>query len=229
MDDWKETRTKVDFSRSSPSNSPAALFWAQRFVVTLLSLALVITHSHLATAQDRLWVTADSLNRRSCPAEVCPVVGTLFFGESAQVLEQRGEWVRITKHYQDFGCAQHGKAEFVKKGSKNCLLEHGYKSDGSFAEWVHRGFLSNVRPIDKSQPQLTDQLTDPRIKGIPKVGEYGNTERDILILRKGALKMIESGRCQEVEYGDKSSSRAGYYYVNCGGPRNLFFTADDVD
>jgi hypothetical protein len=50
---------------------------------------------------------------------------------------------------------------------------------------------------------------DPRIEGIPKVGQHGNTERDVLILWKGASMMLKTGRCSRVEYGDGSTTRRG--------------------
>jgi hypothetical protein len=62
---------------------------------------------------------------------------------------------------------------------------------------------------------------------IPKVGENGLNENDIKILYKGATKFLNSGKCTNVEYAEKSISKPNTYYVNCGGP-NIFFTPSDL-
>jgi hypothetical protein len=60
------------------------------------------------------------------------------------------------------------------------------------------------------------------------VGEGGLTEIDVAILHRGAKHFLDSGRCKRIEYGDKSTSKPNTYYVNCGGPRNLFFKPSDL-
>lgn len=71
---------------------------------------------------------------------------------------------------------------------------------------------------------------DARIatNAIPKVGEDGLSEQDVRILYKGAIKLLDEGRCTRVEFGDKSISKANTYYLNCGGS-NIFFKSGDVD
>ncbi|MBW2423064.1 MAG: hypothetical protein JRG86_02385 [Deltaproteobacteria bacterium] len=63
---------------------------------------------------------------------------------------------------------------------------------------------------------------------MPKVGEDGLTRRDVDILYEGAAHFLRSNRCKQIEFGDKSTSRRDTYYVNCGGPTNIFFKASDL-
>ena len=93
------------------------------------------------------------------------------------------------------------------------------------ARWVSAKHLSTHRPADLAQPKLKK---DPRITGLPKVGDHGLTKRDVQILHRGAKHFVESGKCQKVEYGDKSTSKRNTYYVNCGEPRNRFFTPASI-
>ncbi len=197
--------------------------------LALLMLAIATVAASPTEAQDKVWVTADTVNRRSCPDTACPIVGRLYFREAAEALERHGNWVRVSKYYVDPGCAFSGRADYVREGDRSCSQHHGYRADGAFAEWIHADFLSAVRPKPKPQPKFTAELMDPRIQGIPEVGEGGNTERDILILRKGALKLLKSGRCSLIEYGDRSTNRQGYYFVYCGSSQNIYFTAADVE
>ncbi len=119
------------------------------------------------------------------------------------VFEVRNGWARISKYYD-------GRMEGLA---------------GNVARWVSANHLSKRRPADPVQPKLPQ---DSRINGIPKVGENGLTARDVLILQRGAKHFVTSGRCKRVEYGDKSASKPNTDYVNCGGPRNLFFTPSDL-
>ena len=198
-------------------------------LVMMVTATIAVMAGSAALAQQMLWVTADELNRRSCPDATCPIVGRLYFQESAQIHERHGEWSRITAYYIDTGCALSGRADHVQEGSHACLAKHGYQADGRFAEWVHSAYLSARRPDDKPQPIMPAELMDPRIQGIPRAGYLGTTERDELILRKGALIMLNTGRCDRIESGDQSMARPGYYYVYCDGDQSHYFTAEDVE
>ena len=76
---------------------------------------------------------------------------------------------------------------------------------------------------------IPDAWTDPRIdeSGMPSVGQFGLTEKDVEILWRGANLMLDRGRCARVYYADKSVSKANTFYVNCGA-RNVFFTEADL-
>ena len=62
------------------------------FLATLLLMPVAV-HA------EKLWVTVDRLNRRTCPDTSCGIVGRLFFREGVQVFERRGGWVRISRYY----------------------------------------------------------------------------------------------------------------------------------
>ncbi len=86
-----------------------------------------------ASAETKMWVTADAVNRRTCPSEECGVVGKLFFREAAVVYEMSEGWGRISDRY-DASCAA-GRSKYVDSGNTACLESNGIK-DGRFAEWV---------------------------------------------------------------------------------------------
>jgi hypothetical protein len=183
-----------------------------------------------AFAQEKLWVNASSLNRRTCPSVSCPTVGKYYFREAVLVFERQGAWVRASKYYEDTGCYFSSRADYVKQGRTACLPEDGYRADGSFAEWIHGDYLSSTRPELPPQPEYPAELMDPRIEGIPMVGELELSEYDVLILRRYAAKLLKSGQCSKIETGDKSVHRPGYYYVYCSGEnRNRFFRPSDVE
>ena len=78
-------------------------------------LALMAAATTLpAYASEKAWVTSERLNRRTCPATSCGIVGRLFYREGVQVLEKRDGWVRVTKYY-DASC-YNGQSEYVDAG-----------------------------------------------------------------------------------------------------------------
>ena len=123
------------------------------------------------------------------------ITNRLYRQNRVDVLEVRNDWARISKYYN-------GRVEGLS---------------GNVARWISANHLSKQQPADLAQPKLRP---DSRINGIPKVGESGLTEKDVLILNRGATHFLHSGRCKRIEYGDKSVSKPNTYYVNCGGPRN---------
>jgi hypothetical protein len=149
------------------------------------------------------YVTADSLNVRLAPDSKAKITNKLYRQQKLYVFEVKGEWARISKYYS-------GATEIVS---------------GEVARWVSAKYLSNFLPKDKKQPNIAN---DPRIKGIPKVGEYGATEKDVEILYAAAKHFLESKKCKKIEYGDKSTSKPNTYYLNCGGTKNHFFKLSDI-
>ncbi len=85
----------------------------------------------------KYWVTVDRLNRRTCPATNCGVVGGLFFREGVNVLEQKDGWARISKYY-NASCVD-GKSEYLDEGNSECVPSNGIV-EGEFAEWVSFNF-----------------------------------------------------------------------------------------
>ena len=200
-----------------------------KFLAFAVSLATLLWPTSVS-AQEKLWVNSSSLNRRTCPSTSCPTVGKYYFREAVFVHEWQGAWVRASKYYKDTGCYLSGRADFVKQGRTACLSQDGYRADGSFAEWVHGDYLSAKRPELPPQPEFPTELMDPRIEGIPMVGELELSEYDVLILRKYAAKLLKSGECTMIETGYKSIHRPGYYYVYCSGEnRNRFFRPSDAE
>ena len=156
-----------------------------------------------ATGSGSYYVTAPTLNVRLAPNRNAKITNRLYRQNRVDVVELRNGWARISKYYD-------GRVEGLS---------------GNVARWVAANHLSGQRPGDQAQPNLR---RDPRISGIPKVGSGGLTENDVIILHRGAKHFIDSGRCARIEYGDKSTSKANTYYVNCGGPRNHFFKPSDL-
>lgn len=102
--------------------------------------------------------------------------------------------------------------------------------EGFEQRWVDLQLLARDKPRAAAPGATTTVSLDPRIAqdAIPSVGENGLTAYDVDILRRGAAKFLESGRCTHVAYADKSVSRPNTYYLNCGGPVNVFFTPADL-
>jgi hypothetical protein len=144
------------------------------------------------------------LEERLAPSSTAAITNRIYLRQRVDVFEVKGEWARVSKYYEG---SVEGKT-------------------GQVARWVLASGLSASQPTEPSQPKA---FSDPRIAkdAIPRVGEGGLTARDVEILRKGALKFLNSGQCSSIELADKSTSRANTYYVNCGGP-NLFFTPGDL-
>ena len=91
------------------------------------------------------WVTIDRLNRRTCPATTCGIVGRLIFREGTSVREIRDGWARISPYYSP--TCVNGQNEYVDTGDNRCTTENGVV-EGRFAEWVSTAYLSQTRPPD---------------------------------------------------------------------------------
>jgi hypothetical protein len=175
-------------------------------VVVSLALAIIVTCSAHAQAQKpgNYYVMVSVLEERIAPSSTARITNRIYVRQKVEVLEIKGEWARVSKYYD-------GSIE---------------GASGQVARWVLASGLSPTLPPQAAQPKVAN---DPRISkdAIPKVGEGGLTTKDVEILYKGAIKFLDSGKCSRVEFGDKSTSKADTYYVNCGGP-NLFFTSADL-
>lgn len=109
-----------------------------------------------------------------------------------------------------------------------------YRTDGEWAlvtepryqpRWVKLADLSSM-PI--ASPRAT-AVDDPRIAkdAIPGVGADGHTAKDVEVLKRGAKWALDTGRCKRVEYGNKSTSKPGTYFVMCEN-RNAFLAERDL-
>ena len=173
-------------------------------LASLLLMAWSSAHAE-ATKPGTYFVEKTVLEERLGPSATAPLTNRLYRTQKVEVFEVKDGWARVSK-YDD------GAVEGLS---------------GQVARWVLADGLSATKPADLPQPSLP---SDPRISkdAFPKIGESGLTEKDLLILHQGAIKLLNSGRCSRVELGDKSVSKPDTYYVNCAGPKNIFFTPSDV-
>jgi hypothetical protein len=156
-----------------------------------------------AITQGSHYVTADKLNVRLSPNAEGTITNKIYRQQKVDVKEVRNGWARISDYYN-------GVAEGV---------------EGMVARWVSAQHLSLETPSDMPQPELP---ADPRIKELPRVGEYGATERDVEILYAAATHYLNIGRCQKIMFGDKSVDKPDTYYLNCGEAQNLFFKPSEI-
>jgi hypothetical protein len=165
------------------------------------------------SSEGKLWVTSERLDRHTCAAETCGVVGQLFFREAATPLENKAEWVRITKIY-DAAC-EGGKSQYVDKGNAACLPSNGIVN-GKFSEWVRSNHLSKTRPAD---PALTAKVDETLVAESDDFQKYRKP------FAKLAAQLIADGRCTEADFKEmggwvKSVNEhrdKPVYFTYCGG------------
>jgi hypothetical protein len=172
---------------------------------TGLLLLVSISAQAQATKPGIYFVREAPLDERLAPSTTAPVTNRIYRRQKVDVFEVKDGWARVSKFYD---------------GSVEGQI-------GRVARWVPAAGLSATKPAEMIQPSLP---SDARIDkdAFPKVGESGLTEQDVRLLHRGAIKLLNSGKCSRVEYGDKSTSKPNTYYVNCGG-LNIFFTPSDVE
>lgn len=165
-----------------------------------------------ASEAGKLWVTTQYADRHSCPSEKCGIVGRLFFRDAATPLEEKGDWVRISKLY-DAAC-ESGKSKYVDKGNAACAPENGIE-DGRIAEWVKASQLAKVRPAD---PALTANADESIVAQSDDFVQYRAA------FAKVAAELIADGRCTAVEFKEqggwmKSTNQRDQpvYFTYCGG------------
>jgi hypothetical protein len=142
----------------------------------------------------------------SKPSWKAPVVDHLKRGDEVDILEVKGDWARISPFRPP--------------------EEEGLRGRKPVARWVSVRHLATRKPA----PLPTEGCEHPDIApgALAKGGPgYGLTVEEAAVLCRGARHLLATGRCARVEYGDKSLSRPGTFFVNCGGS-NLFFTAADL-
>ena len=172
------------------------------FVMAVLAFAGCTT-SPGVQGPGSYFVSSDVADVRLGASWSARITNRIYRQQRVDVFEVSGPWARVSKYYD-------GSVE----GAKSPV-----------ARWVPVFKLSAKRPPDLKQPS---RPRDPRINGMPKVGEDGLTRRDVDILYRGAAHYLQSGHCKKIEFGDKSTSRRDTYYVYCGGPANIFFTEKDL-
>ena len=159
-----------------------------------------------------MFVHGSNLNVRLCASTECCVARRLSENEVVPVYEEEDGWSRISVYY-DAG------------SEPNCPGDTG----DLIAQWVASRFLS-AEPTENYDPnQWFGPLGDRRIRGIPKVGDYGLTRAEIEVIRRYAAQMLLDEECSSIEAGNKSVSKPGTYYVYCAGEsEQRFFTKADL-
>ncbi|MGI9505720.1 MAG: SH3 domain-containing protein [Geminicoccaceae bacterium] len=179
-----------------------------------IALGLVIAAiSSQVLADGRLWVTADHLNRRTCPSSDCGIVGQLFFRESVEILERQGQWARISKRY-DAAC-EGGKSAYVDRGNSSCKASNGI-NDGMMAEWISIQHISRQRPPD---PAAGLSGIQKAIASSDDFHRFGDT------FQKVANELIRNGNCSAADFKENGGwikSTTTYkdrpvYFTYCGG------------
>lgn len=91
--------------------------------------------------------------------------------------------------------------------------------------YVHSDYLDETKP--KPIPVKKSFIfSDSRIErsALPtSAGQYGLNKYDVETIWLAARKALDDGICRRIYDADKSISKSGKYYLNCGGSRNKFF------
>lgn len=179
---------------------------------TLLTLFLIGVALPAMAAADA-WVTADRLNRRTCPDVKCGIVGVLMFREPVTIFEKQGSWARISKYY-DASC-RNGASAYIESGNAACVERNGIVH-GRFAEWISMDYISTTRPPDPGTGATGDHAL---VRGSDDYRIYKDA------FAKSAAELIDAGACTEQDFREiggwiKSTSQSGpIYFTYCGGTR----------
>jgi len=167
-----------------------------------------------------MWVTSDRLQRYTCPDTGCGAVGAYFFREKATVLEERGDWVRVSKYY-DASC-RGGVSDYVDSGNSKCEAANGIEN-GQFAEWAIKANLAAKRPAD---PAAGAKGAYELVSGSDDYARYKDA------FAKAAASLISSGRCTAKHFRDnagwtKSMSQKDkpVYFTYCGNYEKVYLDA----
>lgn len=161
-----------------------------------------------------MYVSGDGLNVRYCAASDCCIASRLSLNEPVTVMEEKGRWARISVFHD------------VKINGQSCEKP----KEDSIAHWVSLDYLTEQVPDGTDPNAWYGLLSDRRIRGIPKVGDYGLSREDLEIIRRYASVLLLNGECDGIDTGNKSVSREETYYVACEGEsKQRYFTASDLE
>ena len=177
---------------------------------TILILVMSLTTPVLANQQ--AWIAFDEIDRVSCPAPSCGVIGQLMKNEQVTILEEKDGWSRISIYY-DAGC-RNGMSVFISQGNRDCIAENGIY-EGKVAEWVKDEGLTHINP--------KEQLPTPKAKyDLIRMSDDFEEHKDVFA--DAAQGLINSGRCVKEDFekigGWMSSSNYSnrpIYFIYCGG------------
>lgn len=160
-----------------------------------------------------MYVTDDGLNVRFCAGTDCCIADRLNRDAPVAVIEEDGRWARISVYHD------------ANIRGRDCKKP---ESDLT-AHWVALEYLTEQVPDGTDPNAWYGLLSDRRIRGIPRVGDYGLERADLELIRRYASLLLLNGVCDAIETGNKSVSRENTYYVACEGENEQrYFTADDV-
>lgn len=176
--------------------------------------ALLVGLASAGWAGERtMYVAGDGLNVRYCAGGDCCIADRLSMNEPVSVMEEQGRWARISVYHD---------AEISRQGCEK-------PDKGLVAHWVSLDYLSTDVPDGTDPNSWFGMLSDRRIRGVPKVGDYGLSRGDLELIRRYAALLLLNGVCEGIDAGNKSVARENTYYVACEGEtEKRYFTASDV-
>lgn len=162
---------------------------------------------------ERMWVSTQRVDRRTCPSITCGSVGWIAFRQAVEPLERHDGWVRITKRYD--GSCRNGVSEYVDKGDKSCSAKNGIL-DGRFAEWVPESALTAKQPPDPAASATADESI---------VAQSDNFSQHHKIFAQVAQHLIAEGRCTAGDFQEMGGwlksvnehKNEPVYFTYCGG------------
>ena len=179
-----------------------------------IAIAAAIGLTNQATASERtMYVTGDGLNVRYCAEGDCCIASRLSMNEPVSVMEERDGWARISVYHD---------ATFR---NPSCTRPE----EGLAAHWVSMTYLSDQVPDGADPNAWFGMLSDRRIRGVPRVGDYGLSRADVETIRRYASRLLLDGTCEGIDAGNKSVVEDSPDYVACEGEtEKRYFTARDA-
>jgi hypothetical protein len=183
-----------------------------RTLIVAIACATGLTGPALASERT-MYVSGDGLNVRYCASGDCCIADRLTLNEPVSVIEEQDGWARISVYHD---------ATFR---NPSCTRPE----EGLAAHWVSMTYLSDQVPDGADPNAWFGMLSDRRIRGVPRVGDYGLTRRDVETIRRYASRLLLDGTCEGIDAGNKSVVEDSTYYVACEGEtEKRYFTARDA-
>ena len=188
----------------------------------MVFLALIASTAS-AAGIEQYSVSTKTANVRDQPIDG-EVVNALRQGQIVTVYSTRGAWALISAPGED--------EQWV---SMKLLSKKG----GTIARGAPRGpavASNSLEPRPPAEPLRAYALPAAPAKTVKVAAANqiaGNafadaskkfSAHDVDVLKRGANKVLENGRCQRVDYAYKSTMNPGEYYVFCGNNKRLIFS-----
>lgn len=181
--------------------------------ILIASAAFLLSIPAALATERTMYVTDDGLNVRFCAGTDCCIADRLKRDDPVAVIEEDGRWARISVYHD------------ANISGRNCKKPE----EDLIAHWVSIDFLTEQVPDGTDPNAWYGALSDRRIRGIPRVGDYGLERSELELIRRYASLLLLNGICEAIETGNKSVSRENTYYVACEGENEQrYFKAEDV-